>query len=214
MRTPTLLLIACLGTACAHDSSASLFSGALSLVGLGKKKEQPVTTKPFVDDSKRTLQDRLEHPNLEKSFDSTKGSPVANRSVGGRKASTKEFSTRGFSAREFSARDFAGSKPALFGKGKFDTAAAPTKGRNEIPNADAKAPTQAVAVKSTWDAGKKVDTRTASGAGREFVVKGRSQDRLDIEKNQPRGTSTPIGYTGDLKSLTIQDVRELLNKNK
>jgi hypothetical protein len=213
VRTPTLFLIALLAVSCAHDSSAALFSGALSLIGIGKK-EKPVTDKPFVDDTKRTLQDRLEHPNFEKSFDATKGSPVSNRSVGVRKASSKEFSTRNFSARDFSARDFGGAKPALLAKSKVETQAAPTKGRNEIPNTDAKAPTKTVAVKSTWDAEKKVDTRTASGSGREFLVKGRSQDRLDLEKNQPRGTSTPIGYSGDLKSLTIQDVRELLNKNK
>jgi hypothetical protein len=214
VRAPTLLLIALLGVTCAHDSSASLLSGALSLVGLGKKEEKPVTAKPFVDDTKRTLQDRLEHPNLEKSFDPTKGSPVSNRSVTARKASSKEFSTRSFSAREFYSRDFHGAKQANLGKDKVETPSAPTKGRNEIPNLDAKTPAKAVAVKPTWDAEKKVDTRTASASGREFLVKGRSQDRLDIEKNQPRGTSTPIGYTGDLKSLTIQDIRELLNKNK
>jgi hypothetical protein len=68
-------------------------------------------------------------------------------------------------------------------------------------------------VKEAYDAGRTIDTRTASAAGRPFLGRGRSQDRLDIEKGTPQSVK-PIGYTGDLKTLSIDDVRELLNKNK
>ena len=44
--------------------------------------------------------------------------------------------------------------------------------------------------------------------------RGRSQDKLDKEKGGGSADSKPVGYGGDFKVMTIDDVRELLNKNK
>ncbi|MDQ6655511.1 MAG: hypothetical protein M3Y80_06845 [Verrucomicrobiota bacterium] len=53
-------------------------------------------------------------------------------------------------------------------------------------------------VKTSWDSGKSVETGSFAGSDRPFLVRGKSQKAIS-QKN---------------KQLTIDDVRELLNKNK
>ncbi len=164
-------------------------------------------------DIDRTLQERISKPDYTKAYDANKGSPSVNRSVQSGKARSKEFSTGDFRAKDFSTREFASAKPAYLGKSKVITPDAPVKGRNSIPNMDAKAPTRTMAVKEARDAGKTVDTRASMSSDRPFLVRGRSQDLLDKEKGAPQAMK-PLGYVGNLKTLTVEEIRELLNKNK
>jgi hypothetical protein len=164
-------------------------------------------------DGDRKLEDRIMHPDYTRAYDASKGSPVANRSVKARGTATKEFGTSAFSAKAFSAREFASAKPAYIAASKVALPEAPIKPRNEIPNLNTKAATKTVAVKEARDSGKTVETRMAPSSDREFLVRGRAQAQLDKEKGAPEN-SKPLGYVGNLAPLTIQDIRELLNKNK
>jgi hypothetical protein len=211
---PLALLLLLSVTLAGRGEAAVPFKGVLSVFGLGGSKKEKVEKPPAVDDTKRTLQERVMKPNWEKSFEPAKGSPVSSRtSVGDKKASTKEFGAKQFSAKEFSSRDFAGSKNAYLGKSKVTLPEAQTKGRGIIPKIDEKAPTKAMAVNEAYDAGKKMEVRTATAANRPFLAKGRSQDLFDREKGVPE-SSKQIGYGGELNTLSLEDIRQLLNKNK
>jgi hypothetical protein len=185
----------------------------LSVFGLGGPKKEKVEKPPAVDDSQRSLQERIQKPNWEKTFEPSKGSPVTNRSVASKQAGTKDFGTKQFSAREFSSRTYAGSRDATLAKSKVKTPEASTKGRNIVPIGEAKGTTKAMPVTAAYDAGKKMEVRTATAANRPFLAKGRSQDLFNKEKGAPE-SSKPLGYGGDLKTMSLEDIRELLNKNK
>jgi hypothetical protein len=115
------------------------------------------------------------------------------------KTSTKEYGTHGFS----------GSKSTWFGDFQFSTKDASSKGRYEIPNAEKKADTKTMAVADAREQDKAMATSSFANADRPYL--GREAGR--VHKPLPPNRA-PVGWTGDLKPMTIDDVRTLLNKNK
>ena len=66
------------------------------------------------------------------------------------------------------------------------------------------------------DAGKAVPIRALPGGDRTFAGVGRTQPALDAAGREAIPFGTTDGgpsYTGDLRPLTIEDVKKLLNKN-
>ena len=71
---------------------------------------------------------------------------------------------------------------------------------------------------------KTVDTKAASESGKESATKayatgeyrgrGKSQDRFDKEGSDAFKGPVPIGLGGDMHQMTMEEVRDLLNKNK
>ena len=113
-------------------------------------------------------------------------------------AYTKNFYyTEHYSPKDFSTRSYYGATP--YSTGKFASHAANTKGEYEIPNAARKADTKTAETKESSDSRKDYATRDYNA--REFRGRGKSQDILDQQKK-------------DQKPMTVDQVREMLNKNK
>lgn len=162
----------------------------------------------------RKLADRIMKPDYTQSYDVRKSSFGTDRTVGSKKASVKDFQyDQRFNAKTFESKSFWGSRPSWLGGKKFATAEASTKGMYEIPNAQKPYSTKESPVKEAREASKTMETKPSMYANRGFIGKGRSQDRFDLEKGVPKGNES-IGYNGDLKTMTIDDIRTLLNKNK
>jgi hypothetical protein len=75
------------------------------------------------------------------------------------------------------------------------------------------APVKAAPVKEAPDAGKSAATREFYDANRTTAFKGRNQALFDKEGPAGQAKIGP-GWSGDLKTLTVDDIREILNKNK
>ena len=170
----------------------------------------------FGQQQEKMIDRLLKKPDATLNYDVRKSTFGTDRSFSSKSAPSKEFSgARAFSAKSFNAKSFAGTQKAWMADTKYGTKEADTKGRYQIPNSDKSPALKTVDVKESSDARKTVDTRASPEEGRSFFAKGRSQDRFDMEKGVPseRGR-TPVGYSGDLKPMTIDDIRTLLNKNK
>lgn len=152
--------------------------------------------------------------------DETKAFNLGAASFGaGRTATTKPVQTNEFyfinktRAGSFGTRDYA-TKGASGIDAAYATKEAPSK---ESWFSRLTAPTKKYATKESRDAGKTVDTRALPGGDAAFIAKGRRQAALDKDGAAAgfvRGdTEGGASWTGDLKPLTIQDVRKLLNKN-
>lgn len=119
------------------------------------------------------------------------------------KTQTKSFRTGGFATRE-----------AESAKVSYATREAPTK---ESRFSGQTAPTRSFATAEDRQANKEMATRSLPGGDRTFAAQGRRQAALDKtgSKDHPMGGDRSSGesWSGDLKPLTIQDVRTLLNKN-
>jgi hypothetical protein len=135
------------------------------------------------------------------------------RTFKGKGAETHEFhyvnktQTRGFVSKEYS------TKGAWMGDAKFATKEAPTK---TSWFARRSAQTKEYATREARDASKEAPVRALPGGDRPFLVQGRRQAELDATGRAtiPLGTHTMgPSWSGDLKPLTIEDVKSLLNKN-
>jgi hypothetical protein len=119
------------------------------------------------------------------------------------KTRTKGFATHDFTTKE--ARDSAqsyGTKAMPTTESQFSGRTARTK---DYPTAESR------------DAGRTAETRALPGGDRAFVAQGRKQASLDKDgaaKHPMGGDRNGVeSWSGELKPLTIQDVKALLNKN-
>jgi hypothetical protein len=117
-------------------------------------------------------------------------------------AYTKDFYyTEHYSPKSFSTRSYYGATP--YSTGKFATNGANTKGEYEIPNAAKKADTKTAETKESSDSRKLYATRDYTT--REY--RGSEAQHLKTSlKGEPE--------VGSLKPMTVDQVRDLLNKNK
>jgi hypothetical protein len=169
----------------------------------------------FAQQQERKLEDRILKPNLDLQFNLSKSSSFGNRSAPSKNANVREFAfTQKVAPKEFASKDFGGSKASWFSKLKFFSRnSASTEGKYAIPNASKKADTKTLSVDDAREASKSMDTAQYAKADRPYLIRGRSQDKLDDEKGVPKDNK-PLGWGGSLTPMTIDDVRELLNKNK
>jgi hypothetical protein len=158
-----------------------------------------IATTGFAQDQERKLIDRLLRPDMElkneaqdKKFIADRTSVQKQVNVGTfyapQKSKPKEFAgTKQLSSREYRAGDFYGGKRQ-----------ANTTSRNQIVNAQHQLPTKSTSdIHSVHDSNRVAQTGEFAGQ-RPFLDQGKSQKSL----SQPT------------KPMTIDEVRELLNKNK
>jgi hypothetical protein len=116
----------------------------------------------------------------------------------------KEFHSRtyqgekDFSTKEFYTSEWGSSKKGWWGSRAFETRQASLK-RNSAPESEKSVETGTLEQRSARDANKGVETKDLPG--REFAGKGKSQGILD-QQNPSKST------------LTVEQVREILNKSK
>ncbi|MEI8342368.1 MAG: hypothetical protein WCH43_12650 [Verrucomicrobiota bacterium] len=117
-------------------------------------------------------------------------------------AYTKNFYfTEQYSPKGFTTASYSHSSITPYATRDYSTTSANTKGRYEIPNATKKAVDNKTAdTKESSDSNKGYSTREYTNT-REYRERGKSQDSFDLKKK-------------DEKPMTVDQVRELLNKNK
>ncbi len=173
--------------------------------------------------SKRGAEIVVWDPN--KSFDPTRSS------VGGRTYDTGNARVKDFYYDQkahpgsYGTRDFYGSKKDWLGDLKYAARDANTHGRYTIPNATKTADTKTAATKEAWDSGKTAATHGLHDGQREYLGPESKKLRTPVDpasqgdwRNAGResvvNSGTSVEKYTTLKQLTIEDIRELLNKNK
>jgi len=114
----------------------------------------------------------------------------------------QKFKPTSYEARAFETKSWSGNF-------KFSTKEAATKGRFEIPNAAKAADTKAAPVKDARESGKTMTTRDLPDGDRPYLGKEAQKMKTPLDPNNlPK-------ITNDIRELkTIEDVKELLNKNR
>lgn len=150
-----------------------------------------------------------------KEFNPSAANFGSGRSLVGKKAATGEFQfvdktrTKSFATKELSAKQASGTTS------QYETKTTETK---ESWFARLTAVPKAYATRESSDAGKGLQGRALPGSEQKFVARGRRQ--ADLDRNAaagavPMGGDRDVGqsWSGDVRPLTIQDVKTLLNRN-
>lgn len=164
----------------------------------------------------RKLIDRIMKPDETLEFDPGKASSFTGRpGVRSKSAKGKEFSfVQKVAPGEFRTRDF--SAKTWQGDFKFATKEANTNSRTRIPNVTKQADTKTAAVKEARESEKTMATRELHDGKRPFLVRGRSQDQINAAGSDAQSYRGEYEskWQGNLQQLSVDDVRDLLNKSK
>jgi len=120
-----------------------------------------------------------------------------------------------FRAKDFLSGSYQGSKSFWMGEFKFNTTGADIANSGKaqgrvIPHLNEPHPTKALAVTDARESGKRYGV--TEYATRKSDFRGTSQEKLD--KEGPEAMKSDIGWTGNMQTMTLEQVRDLLNKNK
>ena len=163
--------------------------------------------------------------NPNKTFDPSRSS-VGGRTYDTGNARVKEFYyDQKAHPGSYGTRDFYGSKKNWSGDLQYAARDANTQGKYAIPNAAKAADTKTATTKEAWDAGKTAATRGLRDGQREFLGPESAKLRTPIDpasqgdwrsagRESVVNSATSVEKFSTLKQLTIEDIRELLNKNK
>ena len=173
---------------------------ALSLAGLVLRPAGACA-----QEQERKLLDRIQHPNMELHAEGFERSFETRSSGRDRQAAVRPFA---FGSRTANAKNGDGAFHARAfndGRGTFRTdnytvKRAAAVDRQALPQADRTFATAAVPVREDRLAGKSVDSRDYVNSTKPFLVPGKRQDSIDELRRQ--------------KNLSIDQVREILNKSK
>jgi hypothetical protein len=108
----------------------------------------------------------------------------------------------------YTSKGFNGGKSDWKGDAKFETKAARTEGTRKMLDADKKARTKTASTKDASEGSKVASIHDSQYAKREFL----GPESKKVHENTPITKAT--GWKGDLQPMTIDDVRDLLNKPK
>ena len=164
-------------------------------------------------------------------IDKYKAYDPSRSSVGGRTYDTGKARVKDFYYDQkahpgsYGTRDFYGSKKNWSGDLKFAARDANTHGRYAIPNATKAADTKTAATKEAWDAAKTAPTRGLYDGKREYLGPESAKLRTPIDpasqgdwrsagRESVANSGTSVEKYSTMKPLSIEDIRELLNKNK
>jgi hypothetical protein len=161
-----------------------------------------------------TRAEQILRPDETKEFNPRSANFGSGRTVPTGTTKTNEFyfvdKTR---TKSFGTRDYA-TKEAWGTKSQYATKDAPTK---ESWFSRLTARTKSYGTREDREANKQTETRALPGGDRTFVAQGRRQAALDKNgtTGQTAGGDRTAGesWSGDLRPMTIQDVKALLNKN-
>lgn len=182
----------------------SLLTFALLFLALG--------TMALAQQQEEKLIDRLKRgPNSNITYDTSQSAFGNHSAPSGKAVKTSDFNTRSFMAREFISKPYAGTeKRSWFASLFFPAKSASTSGKYEIPNATQPYGTRDAPTKEARDAGKVSATNAFAATDLQYLKRNRFDTSIKAAPSQDK----TVGYTGDLRPMSIDDVRELLNKNK
>jgi hypothetical protein len=164
-------------------------------------------------DQDQKLMDRLLKWNLNASFQAKDKGFTAKSFDNTHSAVVKEFLyTEKFKAKDFLTGNYGGSKSFWMGDFKFSSHAAETKGKKVIPNVEKPFETKAANTKTAHEAEKTYAAREFPTSP--YVKRASSHNAFDRAAG-PYVTQDELGsWKGNMQTMTIDQVRELLNKNK
>ena len=153
-------------------------------------------------------------PNQNKTFDTRAANFGTAASIGSRQARTGEFHFEDrVRTKPFGTRDFSTKNAAMADK-NYETKEAPTK---ESWFSRLTARTKKYETREARDASKTAETRALPGGDKAYFAKGRKQAAYDTQgpAAMAQGGDRYGGqsWSGDVKPMTIEDVKQLLNKN-
>ena len=161
-------------------------------------------------EQERKLMDRIDNPDMNRAFELQKATSFGTNSFGTTgTAHVKEFYyPKKFNSKDFLTGSYGGSKQCWMGDFKYALNAFDTKSLSESGK---RFGTKAVATQGANDSTKGYGVKEFGTQTAHF--RGKSQDKFD--KQGPTALAGPVGYEGTLAPLkSIDDVRDLLNKNK
>ena len=173
----------------------------------------------------------------DKSFNMKSMNTGSSRTFNTGSANVKEFNyEQKVTTKSFDSRGFWGAKQSAFSDQRFATRAARTSGNYEIPNASKKADTRTAATKEAREANMAMTVRTLPDGSRQFLGKEKKKMETPVDPKEAanwRGASamvttggeigpssgrrryiTPTEQYGQMKEISIEELRDLLNKNK
>jgi hypothetical protein len=126
-------------------------------------------------------------------------------------ARVKKFDfTQKVRPKEYATKDYLGTKGAWGGDFIYETGTANTEGKYRVPNKETKYKTEEVKSEKARESEKSAETSSVRDATREYL--GSETDKMKSSLND--GSSRSAGWQGKLEVLSIDDVRELLNKSE
>jgi len=149
-------------------------------------------------------------PDPGKAFDPAKATASATRgyTTGAARTNDYEAANHQFRSDTYRTRDFETKTNSAAGR-TYATADAPTTGKYAIPNGSKKYGTKSSATKESSDANKTAATQSVWDAQRPYLGAESQKMQTTLDKSK-----APPGWTGDVKPMTIDDIRDLLNKSK
>ncbi len=164
-------------------------------------------------------------PDESKAFDLGRATRGSSRTFQTGSAPTKDFDyAQKVQPQTYATRGFWGTKNSALSDKRFATREGATRGKYEIPNATTQAGTKTAAVKDAREAGQSLATRSLVDGDRPYlgpesrkVHKAIDPKTLGDWRTTGRtvdASGNSVEVYGDLKELSVDDVREILNKNK
>jgi hypothetical protein len=173
----------------------------------------------------------------DKSFNLKSMSTGSSRTFNTGSANVKEFNyVQKVTTKSYKAGGFWGSKQAAFADQRFATRAARASGNYEIPNATKKADTKTAATKEAREANLAMTVQTLPDGSRQYLGKEAKKLKTPVDPKEAanwRGAATmittggeigqstggrkyvtPVERYGQMKEISIEELRDLLNKNK
>jgi hypothetical protein len=182
---------------------------------------------PLLAQQQESRMEQIMRPSADLTYDLRKsGASMSGRTFKSGAAQVKEFSFAQKSlSKGFETREFGGTKGAWMGDIKFSTPEASTKGKYAIPNANRKAAVRTMPTREAPEARDTLAVRELHDARRPYLGKeskklGSSIDAHEAANWRSGGgegmahTGTTVEKFSTLKPMTIDDIREVLNKNK
>ena len=175
----------------------------------------------FAQEQEKVLADKLKrrdrlfgNPDPDLVFDTRQGS-THSKAVTPGKAPVKEFGfSQGFRTKDFNAKTFRSKNfqahGAWMGDMKFNAKTANTSGKYKIPGLEKEPGKKVARVKEAHDANKGAPIRAYAKGDRPYL--GKEAEKM---KNGIDPANQPAGWQGsELRVLSIDDIREMLNKNE
>ncbi len=163
-------------------------------------------------------EEQVMKPDLTKEFNPAVANFGSGRSITGQKAATSEFHfINKMRTKPFETGTFA-TKTAWGADSQYGTKTAETK---ESWFARKTALTKSYATRETSDANKGLHAQALPDSEKKFLARGRRQAEYDADRAEGKAPKLTMGgdrdsgqsWSGDARPLSIQDVKQLLNKN-
>ena len=171
--------------------------------------------------NERKLFDRIMTPDETKAFDPNTATFGARKYSPKSAPKAKEFQfDQRYTPTAYQVKPYAGEKTSWWSRLNFFSKSANTKGKYEVPNINKPADVKTVPVKTAADATRMASVRDLPDGRRRYLgAESKKLDKAVDPTKQPdwrrmMSTGRTMEDTGELKELTIGDIRELLNKNK